>query len=305
MPSAWPIPFSMMEQRTPGSRSARGVVSSLAASVLFGGIFYLYGVVDASAEAQFGWRMIVTALCYALALSTRQGRAAFALFWRVLSSRWWMPLVLVAMSAMVGFQMWMFAWAPVHGFGLDASLGYLLLPIALVLVGRLLFREQVSRGQWVAVGIAVVAIGAKIAFEGTLSWVALGICVVYAVYFTVRRHAGLDLPATFGAETVLLIPVAVVFVIVMPGATTPLGQAAVIAAGLAGTLAMSAYLGASRLLGLPLFGLLSYAEPVLLFVVAMLLGAHLQAWDPLVYGTLAVALVVLAVDGFRRARRIP
>lgn len=293
----------MSEARVSGSQSARGVVSSLAASALFGAIFYLYGVVDASAEAQFGWRMIVTALCYLAAVATRPGRRAFATFWRVLTSAWWMPFALIAMSAMIGFQMWIFAWAPVHGFGLDASLGYLLLPIALVLVGRLLFREHVSRGQWVAVGIAVVAIAAKVAFEGTLSWVALSICVVYGVYFTVRRHAGLDLPATFGAETVLLIPLAVVFVIVMPGATTGLGQAAVIAAGFAGTLAMSAYLGASRLLGLALFGLLSYAEPVLLFLVAVLLGAHLRPWDPLVYGLLAVALVVLAVAGFRAARR--
>lgn len=291
-----------MRVRTPGSRSARGVVSSLTASALFGAIFFLYGVVDASAEAQFGWRMIVTALCYLAALVTRPGRRALLTFWRVLTSAWWMPLVLVAMGAMVGFQMWMFAWAPVHGFGLDASLGYLLLPIALVLVGRVLFREQVSRGRWVAVGIAVVAIGAKIAFEGTLSWVALGICVVYAVYFTVRRHAGLDLPATFGAETLLLIPLAVVFVSVMPGATTVAGQVAVIAAGLAGTFAMSAYLTASRTLGLPLFGLLSYAEPVLLFVAALLIGARLRPWDALVYGLLAVALIVLAADGFRGRR---
>lgn len=304
MPSALPIQFSVMEARAPGSRSARGVVSSLAASALFGAMFFLYGVVDASAEAQFGWRMIVTALCYVFVFATPAGRRAFAAFWRALTSAWWRPFVLVAMAAMVGFQMWVFAWAPVHGLGLDASLGYLLLPIALVLVGRLLFRENVSRGQWVAVAIAVVAIGAKVVLEGTLSWVALGICVVYAVYFTVRRHAGLDLPATFGAETALLIPLAVVFVLVMPGASTIGGRIAVIVAGFAGMLAMSAYLGASRLLGLPLFGLLSYAEPVLLFIAAMLLGARLRPWDPLVYGLLAVALVVLAVDGFRAARRI-
>ncbi|MBS1698592.1 MAG: EamA family transporter RarD [Actinobacteria bacterium] len=291
-----------MDMRTPASRSARGVAASLGASALFGTIFYLYGVVDASAEAQFGWRMIVTAGCYTLALATAAGRAAFVQFWRALTAAWWRPPVLIGMSAMIGFQMWVFAWAPVHGYGLDASLGYLLLPIALVLVGRLLFREHVSRGQWVAVALAVIAIVAKIVIEGALSWIALGICVVYAVYFTVRRHAGLDLSATFGAETLLLIPLAVTFVLVMPGASTPLGQSTVIAAGFAGALAMMAYLGASRLLGLPLFGLLSYVEPVLLFVVALLLGSRLQPWDPLVYTLLGVALVVLAVDGFRAAR---
>lgn len=284
------------------AHQVRGVVSSLLASVLFGAMFYLYGVVDASAESQFGWRMIVTVLCYAAALATTAGRRAFAELWTVLTSAWWMTFVLIALSAMVGFQMWLFAWTPGHGYALDASLGYLLLPIALVLIGRLFFRERVSHLQWVAVAIAVVAIAAKIALTAAVSWVTFAICVGYAVYFMVRRHTRLDLPATFGAEVVILLPVAVPFVLFAPGATTTAGAIAVIAAGFAGTLAMTAYLTASRLLALPLFGLLTYVEPVLMFVVALLLGERLDALDVVVYGLLAVALTVLAVDGFRSSR---
>lgn len=281
----------------------RGVVSSLLASLLFGGIFLLYGVLDASAEYTFGWRMIVTALCYAAALVTRAGRRAFADLWSVLTSSWWMPLVLLFLAAMVGFQMWLFAWTPANGHGLDASLGYLLLPIVLVLIGRLLFREHVSVVQWIAVAIAAVAVTVKLVAAGSVSWVTFAICIGYALYFAVRKHARLDLPATFGAEVLLLLPVAIPFVVVAPGATSPAGQAAVIAAGFAGTLAMTAYLSASRLLALPLFGLLSYVEPVLMFVVALLLGEHLHPLDGVVYGLLAVALAVLAIDGFRGARK--
>ncbi|MDL9980039.1 EamA family transporter RarD [Microbacterium candidum] len=284
------------------SHRVRGVVSSLLASVLFGAMFYLYGVVDASAESQFGWRMIVTVLCYAAALVTMAGRRALGELWTVLKSAWWMTVVLVALSAMVGFQMWLFAWTPGHGYALDASLGYLLLPIALVLIGRLFFRERVSRLQWVAVVIAVVAIAAKIAFTAAVSWVTFAICIGYAVYFMVRRHTQLDLPATFGAEVVILLPVAIPFVLFAPAAMTTGGAIAVIAAGFAGTLAMTAYLTASRLLALPLFGLLTYVEPVLMFVVALLLGERLNALDIVVYGLLAVALTVLAVDGFRASR---
>lgn len=70
------------------SHRVRGVLSSLVASVLFGAMFLLYGLVDASAESQFGWRMIVTALCYAAVLATRPGRAAFAELRRALTSAW-------------------------------------------------------------------------------------------------------------------------------------------------------------------------------------------------------------------------
>jgi chloramphenicol-sensitive protein RarD len=265
-------------------------------------MFLLYGVVDASAESQFGWRMIVTTVCYAAALATEPGRSALRAFWRVLISTWWMPFVLIALSALVGLQMWLFAWTPGHGHGLDASLGYLLLPIVLVLIGRLLFREQVSRMQWVAVGVAVAAVAAKLILTAAVSWVTFAVCVGYAIYFTVRKHARLDLPATFGGEVLLLLPVAVPFVIFAPGASTAGGQTAVIAAGFAGTLAMSAYLGASRLLTLPLFGLLSYVEPVLMFVVSLMLGERLHTFDIVVYGLLAASLTVLAIDGFRASR---
>ncbi|WP_054821756.1 hypothetical protein [Arthrobacter sp. JCM 19049] len=43
---------------------------------------------------------------------------------------------------MVGVQLWLFVWAPAHGKALDASLGFLLLPITLVLGGRLVFKSR-------------------------------------------------------------------------------------------------------------------------------------------------------------------
>ena len=128
-----------------------------------------------------------------------------------------MPPVLVLLSALVGFQMWLFAWAPGHGYGLDASLGYLLLPIGLVLIGRLLFREPVSRLQWVAVAAAVAAVAAKIVLTVAISWVTFAVWVGYAVYFTVRKHARLDLPASFVSVVSVLLPVAVGFSVFASG----------------------------------------------------------------------------------------
>jgi chloramphenicol-sensitive protein RarD len=79
----------------------------------------------------------------------------------------------------------------------------------------------------------------------------------------------------------------------------------VVAAALAGAVAMTAYLAASRLLTLPVFGLLSYVEPVLLVGVALLLGDVIAGWDVVVYALLAGALGLLSLDGFRAARSRP
>ena len=83
------------------------------------------------------------------------------------------------------------------------------------------------------------------------------------------------------------------------------GGFALVVVGIAGAGAMAAYLAASRLLSLPLFGLLGYLEPVGLVAVGLLLGERMHGIELIVYAMLAVALAVLAVDGYRVARRQP
>ena len=287
------------------TNQARGVGYSLLASALFGLIFYISGVVDASPEWVFGWRMLITTAGYCLALASGTGRRLLAELCRTLARRWWMPPLFACTSFLVASQMWLFSWAPVHGHALDASLGYLLLPIVLVLVGRIGFKERVSGLQWAAVGIAVAAVTMKVVATEAVSWVTFAVCVGYALYFALRRRFGLDSPAAFGAEVALTLPVSVLLIVVCQGASSVGSQAAVLFVGLAGAVAMSAYVGASSLLSMPVFGLLTYVEPVLMFGVALLLGERLTGLDALVYASLAAALTVLAVGGFRGAPQKP
>ncbi|WCM56211.1 EamA family transporter [Microbacterium sp. EF45047] len=283
--------------------SPRGVLASLAASVLFGGIFCLAALVRSSAEVVFAWRVLITVLCYAAALAHPAARRALTVLWRRLRSRWWMPLLALLLATIVGVQLWLFMWAPMHGHALDASLGYLLLPICLVLGGRFLMRHHVSRMQWLVVALAAVAVAVKLAATPELSWVTLVICVPYTLYFVLRRRFGLDGPIVFGAETAAMVPVSVLFLVTAtPVPLTPLELSGLLGIAFASALAMTLYLGASSLLSMPVFGLLSYVEPVLLVVVALILGERMQGADLAVYGILAVALGILAVDGFRRAR---
>lgn len=287
------------------SHNLRGVGYSLLASALFGLVFYISGVVDSSPEALFGWRMVITAACYALALATATGRRLLAELWRTVTATWWLPILFLFTSFLVTSQMWLFSWAPVHGHALDASLGYLLLPIVLVLVGRIGFRESVTPMQWVAIGIAVAAVGMKVIAAATISWVTFAVCVGYALYFALRRRFRLDNAAAFGAEVALSVPVSVLLIVACQGPSSAGGYGAVVVVGLAGAVAMTAYVAASTMLSMPVFGLLTYVEPVLLFGIALLLGERLTTLDAVVYALLAIALTVLAVAGFRASGTRP
>lgn len=286
--------------------SPRGVLVSLLASVLFASIFYLTAQLSSSAEIVWAWRVVVTLGLYLIALWIPASRGELRVLLRRLRTRWWMPLLALLLASIVGVELWLFMWAPMHGHGLDASLGYLLLPITLVLGGRFILHAHVSRMQWAVVALAVLAVAVKIAATPQLSWVTIVICIPYAVYFVLRQRFGLDGPLAFGLELAVMSPLAVVaFATATPG-PLPLAELTGLAAvGLLGGFGMILYLAASSMLSMPVFGLLSYVEPTLLVGVAFVLGERMQGADAVAYGILAAALALLAVEGFRGARRRP
>lgn len=283
------------------NQTTRGVAASLVASTLFAVMFYLSGNVGMPAEAVVAWRVVITAGLYGTLLALPQRRTMLAQYWGSLRARWWRGPLLAVLAGLVSFQLWLFTWAPQHGYALDASLGFLLLPIALVLGGRFVLNERMTHGQWSAVVVAIAAVGIQVAFNPALSWVTFAICVGYPVYFLLRRLARLDNPAGFGVEMALTAPAAILLVVNTPGATSATEALTVAVIGTAGAVAMFAYLAASRMLTFPVFGLLNYVEPVLLVVAALLLGEQVTTVDIVVYALLAAALTVLALDGLRQS----
>ncbi len=283
--------------------SFRGVAAITLSAVLFAVVFLLSGVVETTGEVAFGWRMVITVACYAVALAHPTPRALLHDFWRLLTSTRWMPLVFLLLCAIIGVQLWLFSWAPQNGHALDASLGFLLMPITIVLGGRFVLHSHVTRAQWIAVAIAAIAVAVKIALTPHVSWVTFTICLGYPAYFMIRRRAGLDNPMAFGAEVAVLTPFAFFFIFTADQQPPNLlAFLALLAIGIAGAGAMASYLAAARLLSIPLFGLLGYLELVLLVAVSFMLGERMDAGDLVTYGLLVVALALLAADGFRAAR---
>src|SRR3546814_11567402 len=67
-------------------------------------------------------------------------------------------------------QLWLFAWAPLNQKGLDVSMGYFLLPMVMVLLGRLFYGERLSRVQTMAVLVAAVGVSHELWRSGSFSW---------------------------------------------------------------------------------------------------------------------------------------
>lgn len=293
----------------------QGVLASVVASCIFGGIYYLAPLLaPLTGEQIFGWRMLVTLpFTTAWLLYSGQGAAVAAIARRV-AQQWPFALLLMVSSALAGVQLWLFMWAPLHGHALPVSLGYFLLPLAMVLAGRLVFGERLSRFQTAATLLAGCGMAWELWRAGGLAWSTWVVVLGYPAYFVLRRLLKTNTLAGHWLDVLLLVPVCLWFALVdrSSGLT---GWAAIVATatlhwmvpvlGVISAVALALYMSASRLLPLGLFGLLSYVEPLLLVVAALLMGERIQPGQEPMYTLIGAGVLLLALEGALQLRRRP
>lgn len=211
-------------------------------------------------------------------------------------------LPLFASSALLGVQVWLFTWAPLNGRGLQVALGYFMLPLVLVVIGRFLYRDRLAWWHWLAAGIAAAGVAFEIARVGGIGWDTLLVALGYPAYFVLRRALGTGSLGGMLWEMALMAPFAVAFIVREIAFTGSLQENPALLwmgpliAAWAGA-ALILYVSASRLLTLSVFGLLSYLEPALLMVAALLYGERIASAEWTIYLTIWIAVLVLLAGG--------
>ena len=289
----------------------KGLAASIVASVLFGAMYYLAPLLaPLDGEQIFGWRVLATLPFTTVLVLWRGQWPRVRILARRVQRQPALALGLLASAALLGVQLWLFMWAPLHGRALPVSLGYFLLPLVMVLAGRLLYRENLSRLQWLATLLAGLGVAHEVLRAGGMSWETWLVALGYTVYFVLRRQLATDHIGGHWLDMLLLVPAALWFVQRAPSSVPLVLEQAHLWAmvpvlGVVSAVALALYMAASRLLPLGLFGLLSYVEPVLLAVVALLLGESIgpDQWPS--YGPIFAAVGVLVLDGALRLRAQP
>ncbi len=285
-----------------------GVAFSVIASVLFAWMYYQAALLaPLGSAAIYGWRILLTApFLGALLVLTRRWDDVVDI-WRRLRARPALVPVLLLSSALLGVQLWLFMWAPINGHGLDVSLGYFLLPLTLVLTGRLCFGERISRLQMAACALAAVGVVNELLFAPRVSWPAFVVAFGYPCYFALRRVLRTNHLGGMWFDMVLSLPVGLWFI----AAPLPAGADAlrspvlgILVLGVLSAVALAFMIAASQRLKLGLFGLLSYVEPALLVLVSLLLGERISQSQWLTYGSIWAAILLLMCEGVVALRAV-
>ncbi|EOR08741.1 EamA family transporter RarD [Acinetobacter genomosp. 15BJ] len=281
----------------------KGIAYSVLASVTFGVLYFytqLLGAFDS--EQTFGWRIIATLPVLTLFMWFSGDLSHIKQIFKRILARPSLLLLLMITSVLTSAQLWLFLWAPMHGRGLQVSLGYFLLPLVLVLAGSILYGEKLSKLQYVAVLLAVFGVGHEIWRLGSIAWETVFVALGYAAYFILRKKIHTDNLGGFWWDLLLILPVAIFFT--QTGDTPylkfleyPSLILVVIGLGLLSAIGLGSYILASRYLPLIIFGLLGYLEPVLLALVSLLIGEKIGADEWLTYIPIWLAVLVLVVEG--------
>ena len=183
----------------------RGVLAIILA-YLFWGLVPVYWKLLTSIRADelLYCRLILTALSSLLILRLRRSWTDFRHVWR--DRRRLRPALLAA--CMLSGNWFSFMWAVNNNRVLESSLGYFLCPLASVLLGWLVEKEQLGPRRWTAVGLAAVGVGIIMAQAAYFPVAAIAIAVTWSSYGLLKKRSQLGPLVGLGVETSLLSPVA-------------------------------------------------------------------------------------------------
>ena len=285
----------------------RGGVALGTAAYLLWGVFpaFFHLLASTPPVEVLAHRVLWTLVLMAVILAVVRGWGAL----RTLSPRGWLMITAAAVLIAVNWGLF------IHATGVDriveVALGYFIGPLVSVLLGVLVLRERLRRLQWIAVGIATVAVLVIAVGDGRVPWIGLGLAVSFALYGLIKKTVPLPATASLTAEGVVLAPVALVYLVALQlaGGGNLVGHGAgyvalLVLTGPVTAVPLLLFGAAARRIPLSTLGTLQYIAPSLQFVLGVAVYGEVMPTERWIgFGLVWVALVVFTVDLVRSRPR--
>jgi len=219
--------------------------------------------------------------------------------------------LLVVATVLITLNWGVYIWAVNSGRVVEASLGYFINPLVVVLLGTLVFKEHLRRLQWTAVGIAAVAVTVLTLGFGGEPWIALALAFSWAGYGVVKKTVGMDPIASLTIETAYATPFAALYLVWLQlqgtlafGHSSPANTALLMLTGVVTAVPLVMFGGAANRIPLSTIGVLQYLTPVIQFVIGITVaGEQMSTFQWIGFVIVWAALIVFTYDGVRHARR--
>lgn len=221
-------------------------------------------------------------------------------------------VLIISVAAVVISVNWgAYIWGVNNGRVVETSLGYFINPLVTVLMGVLILGERLRRLQWVAMGIAFVAVAVLTLDYGRPPWVALVLAFSFGTYGLAKKQAAVDAVESITLETLVLAPVAGAYVVWLMStgqsnfASHGLGHALLFTTtGIITAIPLMLFGAAAIRVSMVSLGLLQYLAPTIQFALGILVfHEDMPASRWIGFGLVWVALVLFTVETVNHRRR--
>ncbi|MBS2939608.1 EamA family transporter RarD [Nocardioides sp. J2M5] len=288
--------------------SRRGLLLGASAYTLWG-VFPLYWTVlePAGAVELLAHRILWSVLTMVLVLVVWRRVDAF----RALLGQRRKVLLLAAAAVVITVNWGGYIWGVNNDRVVETSLGYFINPLVTVLMGVLVLGERLRRLQWVAMGVAFVAVALLTIDYGRPPWVALVLAFSFGTYGLLKKQAAVEAVESITLETLVMAPVALAYVLWLSEAgrsnfgSHGLGHALLITTtGIITAVPLMLFGAAAIRVSMVSLGLLQYLAPTIQFVLGLVVfHEDMPASRWIGFSLVWVALVVFTVEALHHRRR--
>ena len=175
----------------------------------------------------------------------------------------------------------LYIWSISAAHLLDSSFGYYIEPLIVSLFGIVLFRERCTKMQIVAFCFALVGVAYFTIRLGRLPMLSLGIAMSFAVYGALKKKVHIDPMAGIAIETLIMSPLALVYIIIAlvggaSGISAPvLHPVLLVLAGVVTAAPLILFSSGVNDLPLYIMGFLQYISPTLQMFIGLFYGETL------------------------------
>lgn len=286
-----------------------GFVAGVGAYGLWGVLPAYFVLLDPSGPVEIvAWRIVLSLVfCVVIVAMMRRLGRTFGMLRQPVIVGW---SALAAALILVNWSV--YVYASLNELIVEAALGYFINPLVTVGLGVVLLGEKLRPAQWVALGVAAIAVVVLAVGYGQIPYIALTLAFSFGFYGYVKNRLGPGVKSldSLTLETMWLTPLAIGVLLWLGwGGQLTMGTisaghtALLLAAGAVTSIPLLLFGAAIRRLPLSIIGLMQYLAPLLQFlfgVVVMSEPMPLERW--IGFGLVWVALVMLSVDALQSRR---
>jgi chloramphenicol-sensitive protein RarD len=212
---------------------------------------------------------------------------------------------------MVSLNWYTYIWAVNANFIIDASLGYYINPLVVVLFSALFFGERFNKWESLSVLLALVGVVFITLKIGKFTVVAIVLALTFALYGVFKKKLDASPIVSLILETAVVAPFAFVAILYIEShgqgviaLGSPMVTALAVLAGVVTAIPLLLYAKGVQEISFSLLGFFQYITPtIMLFLGVFLYGEVFSSVDLIGFGFIWVALIIFTISKIRNGTK--